>query len=187
MRQAIEDYCVRELLRMHDGHTRTIEALRSALPRVTQPLLRESLREQIEANAWLRDQLAVALEILGHDVQGLRNAEVAAILDELGRPEADAGVQDMRIAHAAARLEHYAIGAYAALGGWLRQLGQHQVGTILERMGERLQVAQRHLDALQPMLTDLFHDPPHTWRPRHSPRLGEREVRSDLDPWNGDE
>jgi len=182
MQKSIERYCVGELFRMYDGHRRTANILYDLAKRAEQPLLATTLREQVAANTWCLEQLELAFEMLRTELEEIPNAEVAVMVLEAGteEDEPDAAVRDMMIAQSAIRLEHYALGNYTGLASWFRQLGKYGVGSVLDGIVKRLSMAEIHLEALQPSLSALFHDPEHDYRPPHTPRPREREVKSDL-------
>jgi len=183
MQQDIERYCVGELFRMYDAHRRTADILFDLAARTRQPLLATTLREQVAANTWCMEQLELCFEMLQTEPEEIPNAEVAVMVLEAGgeEDEVDEAVRDMMIAQSAIRLEHYALGNYTGLASWFRQLGKYGVGSVLDGIVKRLHMAEAHLEALQPSLSDLFQDPEQKYRPRQTPRPQERTVRSDLE------
>lgn len=184
MKEEIERYCIEELKRMNDAHRRTANILFDLAKRATQPLLADTLREQVAANTWCIEQLESIFEILGIDGEEMPNAEVAVMVLEAGneQDERDPAVRDLMIVQSALRLEFYALANYAGLASWFQQLGHHAVGTTIDAMVARIRMAEQHLEALQPSLTGLFPETgPHAYRTPAVARPRERAPRSDLD------
>lgn len=183
MRDNVERYCIRELHRMYDAHRRMADILYDLADQANQGLLATTLREQVAANTWCLERLEQVFDHLEIEVEESPNAEVAVMVleAESSEDEPDPAVRDMMIAQSAIRLEHYAIANYAGLASWFQQLGHHEVGRAIDAMLARLRMAEEHLEALQPTLSDLFEDEPRDYRTPHVARPREREPRSDLD------
>jgi len=183
MKDDIERYCIAELARMHDAHRRSATLLFDLSERATQPLLADTLRELVAANTWCLEQGEKAFAMLGREIPDAPNAEVAVIALEAQNEEEeiDPGVRDLMIAQAALRLGHYALASYTGLASWFRQLGHYDVGKLVDGMAGRIHGAIAHVEALQPSLSGLFVDEPHSYRTPGVARPREREPRSDLD------
>lgn len=177
-------YCTHELYRLHDAHRRTALILYELADSAHQSLLATTLREQVAVNTWCMEKLEQAFGHLGVELVEIPNSEVAVMVLEASAEEeapTDA-VRDMMIAQSAIRLEHYSLANYTGLTSWFRQVGRHDVATLIDLIIHRLTLAEHHLEALRPGLTDL-----HTGEGRRNYRTPavarprQREPGSDLD------
>lgn len=183
MKDDIERYCIGELARMYDAHRRSANLLFDLANRTTLPLLADILRELVAANTWCLEKAEEAFQSIGKEIEEMPNAEVAVIALEAQNEEeeVDDAVRDLMIAQAALRLGHYVLANYTGLASWFRQVGQYGVGTAVDAMASRIQSAVAHLETLQPSLSGLFLDEPHSYHTPGIARPREREPRSDLD------
>lgn len=157
---AIKKFCLEEVDRLTYANQlfeATLVRMRDA---ATAPLLTSTIGEQIAVNTRVGIALKRIHDLLDHSLSPLLDAGANGLAVEAraGIDHPDSAVRDVAIAQAAVRMDHWEIAGFTGLSSFLRQVLEDEAADQVDRIVDLLGIADRHLEALRPSLTDLAHD-----------------------------
>lgn len=159
-RKKILVYCLSEIDRLAAANQLFESTLSTMLGVATAPLLKEMLGEQLAVNTRIGLALHKAHEALKHDLSPRSDAGASGIAAEarIACGLEDPAVRDIAIAQSAVRMDHWEIASYTGVSSFLRQVFQDEAADLMDEVVALLGVADSHIEALRPSLTDLSHD-----------------------------
>jgi ferritin-like metal-binding protein YciE len=159
-RKRILGYCLTELNRLSRANQIFEGALSKMIDAASAPLMKVTLGEQLAVNtrigmALLKVHTALEHPLSPHDDAGASGIAAEALLScEL----TDNAVRDIALAQAAVRMDHWELAGYTGLSAFLRQVLQDDAADQVDEIIALLGMADRHIEALRPSLTELAHD-----------------------------
>ena len=159
-RKMIRRYCIWELNRMYGANQQLNEALKEAAEASELPLLSEALEEQVSTNIQIRATLGDIFDALGLEPDPIEDEVAAAFVQQLDRAARTKNkiVKDLELAQVAIAIDHWEAATYTGLVAFLRQALEDEASELVEKIVGYLGVADRHLEALRPSLTELAQD-----------------------------
>ncbi|MCO4744584.1 MAG: DUF892 family protein [Proteobacteria bacterium] len=177
-RKRIYAYCLTELNRLSRANQIFENALAKMMDSAHAPLMKVTLGEQLAVNTRIGVALLKVHTALEHPLSPQEDAGASGIAAEalVSCKLEDPAVRDIALAQAAVRMDHWELAGYTGLTAFLRQVMQDDAADQIDKIIELLGMADRHIEALRPSLTELSHDDEAHGHETRSPESREQKI-----------
>jgi ferritin-like metal-binding protein YciE len=132
--KTLDDLFVHTLQDIYYAENQILKALPKMIKKVSDPQLREALKEHLEQTKTHVERVEQVFAMHGAEAKAVDCPAIDGILeeaDEIAGDVSDKQVLDAAIIAAAQAVEHYEITRYGTLATWAKQLGREDCAVVL--------------------------------------------------------